>query len=170
VTSPRTVRLLVCGERLRSDDGAALLAVDRLTAAERQVAEVFEVGQLTVEALLEIPDGVAVILADAAVGVTAGAVVVVPLAKIANRVAAVSLGTAADRASPASSHALPPDQVLAIAEELHGSPLRGVFVGIGGENFGFGEGLSEAVAAGLPALTDAIAAEIHRLASAAEEN
>jgi hydrogenase maturation protease len=74
----------------------------------------------------------------------------------------------ASGAAPASSHSLPPDQVLALAEEMRGSALRGVFVGIGGEAFGFGEGLSPAVAAALPAFTAAIAAEIDRLAAGAE--
>jgi Ni,Fe-hydrogenase maturation factor len=66
---------------------------------------------------------------------------------------------------PATSHSLPPDQVLALAEELRGSPFRGVFVGIGPVEFGFGEELSPRVAAGLPAFTAAIEAEIRRLST-----
>jgi hydrogenase maturation protease len=151
--------VLVCGERLRGDDGAAPLAADGLDAASRAAAEVIEVGQLSVEALVDVPDGVAVVLVDAAVGVAAGDVVIVPLSGIA-RPSAV--------AAPASSHSLPPDQVLALAEEMRGSPLRGVFVGIGGEAFGFGEGLSPAVAAALPAFTSAIGAEIRRLGAGSE--
>lgn len=154
----RPVLVLVCGERLRGDDGAALLAADGLDAAAREDAEIIEVGQLSVEALVDVPDGVAIIVADTAVGVAAGDVVIVPLSGIA-RPSSV--------AAPASSHSLPPDQVLAVAEEMRGSPLRGVFVGIGGEAFGFGEGLSAAVAAALPGFAAAIAAEIRRLAAGA---
>jgi hydrogenase maturation protease len=154
----RPVVVLVCGERLRGDDGAALLAVERLGGAAQELAEILEVGQLSVEALMDVPDGVAIVLADTAVGVVVGDVVIVPLSGIA-RPSFV--------AAPASSHSLPPDQVLALAEEMRGSPLRGVFVGIGGEAFWFGEGLSPGVAAALPAFTAAIAAEIIRLAAGA---
>lgn len=148
------VRFLVCGERLRRDDAAALLAVEKLPAEVRSLVEVVEVGQLSVEALLDVPDDVALIVSDAAVGVAAGQVVILPLAELARGGAG---------AGPASSHSLPPDQVLALAAEVRGSPPRGVFVGLGGEEFGFGEGLSKAVAAGLPAFVAALADEIRRL-------
>ncbi|MGA3058321.1 MAG: hydrogenase maturation protease [Candidatus Limnocylindrales bacterium] len=150
------LRLLVCGERLRGDDAAAILAVEMLPPEVRALAEVRDVGQLTVETLLDVPPGVAVIVADAAVGVAAGRVVTLPLAAVAR-----STGSAA---TPASSHSLPPDQALALAEELRGSLPRGSFVGIGGAAFGFGEGLSPAVTAGLPAFAAALAGEILRLA------
>jgi hydrogenase maturation protease len=105
---------------------------------------------------------VALIVVDAAIGVAPGQVVTLPLAEIA--------GTAGDAGAaggvtPASSHSLPPDQVLALAEELRGSPLRGSFVGIGGAEFGFVEGLSPAVVAGLPTFIAALSAEIRRLAT-----
>lgn len=152
----RKVRVLVCGERLRSDDAAALLAVEALGASALALADVMEVGQLSVEALLDAPEGVALIVADAAVGVAAGQVVTRPLSEVA----AGALGP-----TPASSHALPPDQVLALAEEMRSSPLRGTFVGIGGADFGFGEQLSPAVEAGLPGFAAALSDEIRRLAA-----
>jgi len=152
------VRLLLCGERLRGDDSAALLVAEWLPEDARSLADIVEVGQLSVEALLDVPDSVAVIVADAAVGVAAGVVVTLPL----DRVAA---GRADSSAAPASSHSLPPDQVLAIAAELRGSMPRGVFVGIGGAEFGFGAGLSPAVAAGLARFASTLAHEIRRLAA-----
>jgi hydrogenase maturation protease len=152
----RPVRVLVCGQLLRGDDGAALLAAEGLGIAPRGLAEIIEVEQVTVEALLDCPEGSALIVADATVGVNAGEIVVVPLAEIAARVSEVA---------PASTHSLPPDQVLAVAEEMRGSRFRGVFVGIGASDFRFGEALSPAVAAGLPALTAALAREIRRLAA-----
>ena len=155
-TDPKRVCVLVCGERLRGDDAAAVLAAEMLPADALALAEVIEVGLLSVEALLDVPDGVAVIVADAAVGVTAGRVVTLPLADVAR--------SAGSGATPASSHSLPPDQALALAEELRGSPIRGSFVGVGGAAFGFGERLSPDVAAGLPALAAALADEIRRLA------
>jgi hydrogenase maturation protease len=122
----------------------------------RALAQVVEVGQLSVEALQDVPDGAAVIVADAAMGVSAGRVVTLTLADVAR-----STGSSA---TPASSHSLPPDQVLALAAEMRGSPPRGSFVGIGGAEFGFGERLSAPVAAGLPAFAAALADEIRRLA------
>jgi hydrogenase maturation protease len=150
------VRVLVCGERLRGDDAAAILAAQLLPADALSLAELIEVGQLSVEALLDVPHGVAFIVADAAAGVASGQVVTLPLSDIARG--------AGHGATPASSHSLPPDQVLALAEEMAGSPLRGSFVGIGGEEFRLGEGLSPAVAAGMPAFATALSKEIRRLA------
>jgi hydrogenase maturation protease len=151
-----TVRVLVCGESLRGDDAAAVMGARALPDDVQSFAEIAEVGQLSVEALLDIPEGVSLIVADAAVGVAAGHVVTLPLASVASR---------APGGAPASSHSMRPDQVLALAEELRGSPLRGSFVGIGGAEFGVSEGLSTAVAAGLPAFVAALAAEIRRLAA-----
>ena len=155
----RQVLVLVCGERLRGDDAVALVAADALPANARALAELVEVGQLSVEILLDVAEGVALIVVDAAIGVAPGQVVTLPLAEIA------ATAGATDGATPASSHSLPPDQVVALAGELRGSPLRGSFVGIGGAEFGFGEGLSPAVAAGLPAFIAALAAEIRRPAT-----
>jgi len=150
----KTVRVLVCGELRRGDDAAALLAAGGLAAAVASLADVIEVGQLSVEALLDVPESAAVIVADAAVGVAAGQVVTLPLSEVARRGAG---------ATPASSHSLPPDQVLALAEKIRGSPLRGSFVGIGGAEFGFGERLSPAVKAAMPAFTEALAGAIRSL-------
>ncbi len=152
MTPTQPVVVLVCGERLRRDDGAALLAAEGLDPGTVALAEISEIGQLSVDALLEVPLGAPLIVADAAVGIAAGQVVVLPLAEIVGRAAA----------TPASSHSLPPDQVLALAEEMRGAPLDGVFVGIGGAEFSFGEELSEPVAAALPTFSAAMASEIRR--------
>lgn len=156
-TDPKRVCVLICGERLRGDDAAAVLAAEMLPPDALALAEVIEVGLLSVEALLDAPEGVAVIVADTAIGIVAGEVAVLPLANVAR-----STGSGA---AVASSHSLPPDQVLALAEALRGSLPRGSFVGIGGAEFGFGEGLSASVAAGLPAFVAAIANEIRRLSA-----
>jgi hydrogenase maturation protease len=121
------------------------------------LATITELGQLGVEALLNVPADAAVVVADAAVGIPAGRIVVLPLEDVAR--------PAGSGASPASSHTLPPDQVLALADEMRGSPLRGTFVGIGGAEFRFGEPPSEEVAAALPAFAAALADEIRRLAA-----
>jgi hydrogenase maturation protease len=149
------VRVLVCGERLRGDDGAAIRAIGALDPATRALVEIVEVGQLSVEALLDVPEGVALIVTDAAVGVAPGAVVSLPLEDLAPGSGAL----------PASSHAMPPDQMIGLAAEIRGTALRGTFVGIGGAEFGFGERLSPRVEAGLPAFVAALSAEIRRLAA-----
>jgi hydrogenase maturation protease len=154
--SDKRVRLLVCGERLRGDDGAALLAVEGLSDETLALVDVIAVGQLSVEALLDVPAGVVVIVADAALGIPAGRVIRLALADVAGRVVAVT---------PASSHSLPPDQVLALAEEMRGSRLRGVFVGIGGAEFGFGARLSPSVEKGMAEFAAALADEIRQLAA-----
>ena len=154
------VRVLLCGERMRGDDAAALRAADLLPEDARALAELIEVGQLSLEALLDVPDGVSAIVADAAIGVEAGQVVVLPLMTVAAKG-----GVGRGGAVPASSHSIAPDQVLALAAELRGSLPRGVFVGIGGARFGFGEELSPVVAAGLAAFASTLADEIRRLAT-----
>lgn len=153
---PGPVHLLVCGERLRGDDAAAPLAAEMLPPDVLALATITELNQLSVEALLDVPPGEAVIVADAAVGIPAGRIVVLPLVAVAR--------SGGSGASPASSHALPPHQVLALADEMRGSPAHATFVGIGAAEFGFGNGPSEDVAAALPEFAAAIAAEIRRLA------
>jgi hydrogenase maturation protease len=152
----RPVHLLICGEELRGDDGAAMRAAELLPAEVRELAFVRQVGWLEVEALLDVPDDGAVVVADAAVGVVPGRVVVLALEAVAQ--------SSGSGAAPASSHSLAPQQTLAIAGEMRGSPLRGSFVGLGGARFGFGEELSEPVAAALPDFAAALAAEVRRLA------
>ncbi len=149
------VALLACGERERGDDGAALTAVASLPAAIVEIVDVVRCGQLEVDDLLAIPEGQGCVIADAAVGVRPGEVVVASLDAIAARSA---------RGSPRSSHTLPPDQAIALAGALRGAPPRGVFVGIGGVDFRLGAGLSPEVRAGLPGYVDALVAEIVRLA------
>jgi hydrogenase maturation protease len=154
---PSRVYVLLCGERLRGDDAAAPLAAEMLPADVLALATITELGQLGIEALLDVPADAALVVADAAVGLPAGRIVVLPLEAVAR-----SEGSGA---SPASSHSLPPTQILALAEEMRGSPLRGSFVGIGGAEFEFGERLSPAVEAGLQAYSAALADEIRRLAA-----
>jgi Ni,Fe-hydrogenase maturation factor len=173
-----SVVVLVCGERLRRDDGAALAAAELLPPDVLAVARVVEVGQLSVEAVLHVPETAAIVVVDAVRGVAPGSVVVLPLAEVAGggaggEVAEGSAGAGprhaaghtAGHTAPASSHALPPNETIALAAELRGAMPRGVFVGIGGAEFGFGEGLSAAVAAALPGFAATLADEIRNLAA-----
>jgi hydrogenase maturation protease len=137
--SPTAVWLLACGNSDRRDDGAALLATRGLSATQ--------CGQLDIDDLLGAPAGVPIVICDAAAGVAPGLVVT----KTFDELLANPRGP-----SPHSSHALPIDQVIGVARALSGEPIDGVFVGIGGADFGFGCGLSPAVEAALPGFRAAI--------------
>jgi hydrogenase maturation protease len=157
--APPTVRLLVCGNADRGDDGAALSAVatllPSLPASMLERLEVRRCGHLRVEDLLDIPpDEVAVVL-DAAVGIAPGHVVTLPIATIAADPTAPT---------PRSSHELPIDQVLGLAGIMRPGGLpNGVFIGIGGRRFGYGRPLSRSVRLNMPAFQHAIADELSRL-------
>lgn len=158
--APPSVRLLVCGNADRGDDGAALSAVatllPTLPAPLLERLEVRRCGQLRVEDLLEIPAGEVAIVVDAAVNIPPGHVVSMPLGEIAP-----ALGTAA----PRSSHDIPIDQVLSLAGTMRTGGLpTGTFIGIGGRRFGYGRPLSRSVRLAMPGFQRAIAAELARLA------
>ena len=137
MTPTRTI--LVCGDPARGDDGAALAAVRRLAPLGRHGLRVRRVGQLEPDDLVEaLADGTCVVV-DAVRGIEPGRVVDRPLREIASRAGPV----------PASSHALPIETVIGLAEALGADVDRATFVGIGGERFGLGAGLSASVEAGL---------------------
>jgi hydrogenase maturation protease len=156
--SPRSLRLLVCGNADRGDDGAALRAVAHflpgLCPSVLERIEVRRCQQLDALDLIDVPPSEAVVILDTVVGVPAGRIVTLPLDELAAR---------SCRVAPRSSHALPIDQVLGIAAAVRGSLPAGVFVGIGGKWFGFGELLSRAVREAIPDLERAAEQEIVRL-------
>jgi hydrogenase maturation protease len=157
--APPSVRLLVCGNADRGDDGAALSAVATLLPSlPSELLERLEVrrcGHLRVEDLADVPAGEVTVVIDAAVGIPPGHVVTVPIGQIL-----------ADPASPAprSSHELPIDQVLSVAGVVRPGGLPdGTFVGIGGRRFGYGRPLSRSVRLNMARFQAAIAAELARL-------
>lgn len=152
---PPTVRLLVCGNADRGDDGAPLSAaahlLPALEPALRERLEVRRCPQLDVSDIVDVPAGEACVIVDAVVGVEPGAIVSLTLPELASHAGGVT---------PRSSHALPIDQVLGIAEAVRGGLPAGQFVGIGGLWFGFGAMQSRAVRAALPKLEAAIRAAV----------
>ena len=152
-----SVTLFVCGEALRGDDGAASAAVSELPPQARLAVHVREVGALAVEDLLALSPGSAAIVVDAVVGVEPGRLVSFDLADLAAQ---------APGLRPRSTHQLPLDQVVGMAELL-GAVVRGTFVGVGGLDFGYGRPLSEPVRHALPGLRAALTAEIERLGGGA---
>jgi hydrogenase maturation protease len=148
--SAPTVRLLVCGSADRGDDGAALFAVahvlPRLESAVRERLEVRRCEQLDATDLIDVADGEACIVLDTVVGIEPGSILECPLEELARRSAV----------NPRSSHALPIDQVLAIAEAVRGVLPTGTFVGIGGKWFGYSQVRSRALRAGMPEFEGAL--------------
>jgi hydrogenase maturation protease len=157
--APPSVRLLVCGNADRGDDGAALSAVatllPSLPTALLERLEVRRCGYLRVEDLLDVSPGEIAVVVDAAVGIAPGHVVTLPIRSI-------TVDTGAP--TPRSSHQLPIDQVLGLAATLRPGGLpEGSFVGIGGRRFGYGRPLSRSVRLNMASFQAAIAAELSRL-------
>ncbi|MEI7742285.1 MAG: hydrogenase maturation protease [Chloroflexota bacterium] len=157
--APPSVRILVCGNADRGDDGAALSAVatllPSLPTAMLERLEVRRCGHLRVEDLLEVPPGEVCVLIDAAMGIPPGHVVSMPISDITMDPAA---------ALPRSSHELPIDAVLGEARDRRPGGLPGgTFIGIGGRRFGYGRPLSRSVRLNMAAFQAEIVAELSRL-------
>ena len=147
-------RLLVCGNIDRCDDGAAIWAAAALLPGLREEGlrgvDARRCGQLDIEHLLEAAS-VPLIIVDTAIGIAPGTVVTLTFDELVS----VKRGPA-----PSSSHALPIDQVVGVARQLSDAPIDGLFVGIGGSDFGFGRSLSTPVRKALPEFLAAINAAI----------
>jgi hydrogenase maturation protease len=157
--APPTVRLLVCGNADRGDDGAALSAVatllPALPTAMLERLEVRRCGHLRPEDLLDVRAGEVCIVVDAAMGIAPGHVVTMPLGTVTGDTSTPT---------PRSSHELPIDGVFdeARARRPGGLP-EGSFVGIGGRRFGYGRPLSRSVRLNMHVFQEAIAAELARV-------
>jgi hydrogenase maturation protease len=143
--------VLVCGDRHRQDDAAALVAADRLSETLPADVVVKRVGQLGADDLVTATTAGRCLVIDAVCGIGPGAVVSMPLSELS------SGGPAS-----ASSHALPIPTVIALADALGADMTRGTFVGIGGDTFDLGEGLSPLVEAALDEFVAEIADVLQR--------
>jgi hydrogenase maturation protease len=137
--------VFVCGDRHRRDDGAAFVAADLLSHVLPEDVILRRVGQLGPDDLVAAAAAGRCLVIDAVRGISPGTVVSMPL---------VELETGGP--ASASSHALPLSTVIALADALGADVARGTFVGIGGEEFELGEGLTPRVEAGLEAFVAAI--------------
>jgi hydrogenase maturation protease len=157
VMEPRPVRLLVCGNPHRGDDGASLMAVAGLLARlpPRLLAllDVRHCEQLDIEDLVDVPGSTVCVVVDTVLGIDPGEIVAMPLAELPDADAA---------AAPVarSTHVLPLGQVVAIAGILRDAPIEGRFVGIGGGSFEFGHPMDRRIIAGLAAYRTAIMAAV----------
>jgi hydrogenase maturation protease len=154
------LRLLVCGNADRGDDGAALCAVahvlPRLEPSVSRQLEIRRCAQLDATDLIDVAPDEACLVVDTVVGVDPGEVIELTLDELAMRATIM----------PRSSHALPITHVLGIASAVRGGLPFGRFVGIGGKWFGFGNVRSRALRDGMPGYERAIAAAIEQLVAA----
>jgi len=148
------VRIVVCGNADRGDDGAALSAIATLlpTLPHSLLAkvEIRRCLELHVEDLVDLPRGVVCLVLDAVAGVEPGHVVRMPLSDLLVRPAF----------TPRSSHELPIDLLVGLAGIVRETPVVGTFVGLGGHGFDYGAPLSKVVRAAMPAYGEAIATEL----------
>jgi hydrogenase maturation protease len=140
----RRVRIVALGNPDRGDDGAALAVADRF----RDEADVVLAGRPGAGLLDLLPSEERCILMDVvASGSPPGTLHRIPLDQLTR-------GVLPD--SPMSSHGFGPGEALSLARAL-GRPLPGgLFLGIEGEAYGLGEGLSPAVRESLPRLEEAV--------------
>jgi hydrogenase maturation protease len=121
---------------MRGDDAVAAAVVNAMPPTTRRLIEAVHVGGLMPDDLVAAVPPVIVI--DAVHGLPAGVVVDRPLDELADLFDA--------GITPGSSHALPLPMVLKIVERLNGALPEGRFIGVAGEAFGLGMGLSDRVA------------------------
>ncbi len=157
MSEQRPIRLLVCGNVERGDDGAAVTAVagllEDLPPRIAALLDVRSCEQVEIEDLLAVPATMACVIVDTVVGIPVGSVATIPLAELPEH-------AGVEGPSARSSHIMPIGQVVAIADILREEPVDGLFVGIGGGSFGFERALGGEVLDGMPAFRDAIAAAL----------
>src|SRR5512134_2072599 len=130
------IRIIVCGNADRGDDGLALVALARLLPVlPRDLMTQVQIRrsvELRVEDLLDLRPGVSCLLLDAVAGIEPGRVVSLPLTDLLERPAF----------TPRSSHELPIELVVGLAGIIRETPVPGMFVGLGGHGFDLGTTLS----------------------------
>jgi len=154
----RGVVVFACGEPERGDDGVSLAVADRIGRRLGGRAEIRRCGALEPEHLLDLLPDEACVVVDCVAGIAPGEVIVRSLDALVSP-------DGRSVATPRSTHLLPVADVLALVRVVRPGLPAGSFVGIGGERFGLGSGLSPAVEAALPAVVEVIEAEVDRLAA-----
>ncbi len=132
------VRIIALGNPDRGDDGAALLVAERF----REEATVVSAGRPG-PALLDLltPDHPCILLDVTLSGALPGSIHAFELEE---------LDPSALPDSRVSSHGFGPGEAFALARSLHRTLPQGYFIGVEGESFRLGEGLSPRVRQALP--------------------
>ncbi|MDA8291535.1 MAG: hydrogenase maturation protease [Actinomycetota bacterium] len=152
---PGSVVVAGIGSEYRHDDGVGIAVARVLSSGPRAVADLGPLGEPL--DLLGRWDGAALaVVVDALRGEEpAGTVHVADLRGSLRR---PDGGAAPARRSPASSHGLGVQDVLRIAQAVGSAPLRVVLVGVVGERFDEGVGLSDAVRPAVESAASAVRA------------
>jgi hydrogenase maturation protease len=150
----RHVVVFACGDPLRGDDSVAPIACTSLPPETLARADVKLIGALEPEYLRDLPAGVRAVIVDAVVGPPAGEIVEMDLAEMSGR---------AEKVVTTSTHQLPLDQVVALAQLLRDEPVLGRFVGVGIDAVAIGEEPRSSVVDAVPALRDAVARAVAEL-------
>ncbi len=148
------VVVFACGDPLRGDDSVAPLACKSLPPETLARADVKLVGALEAEYLRDLAPGVRAVIVDAVIGPPPGEIVEMTLAEMSGR---------ASKVVTTSTHQLPLDQVVALAQLLRDQPVVGCFVGVGIEAVAIGEEPTASVEESIPALRDAVARAVEAL-------
>jgi hydrogenase maturation protease len=140
----RPVRIVALGNADRGDDGAALVVARRF----RDVITVFLAGRPGPDLLDLLPAEEECILMDVvSSGSAPGTLHRFPLGEL-------TPGRLPDLR--VSSHGFGPGEALSLGRALGRPTPQGLFLGIEGESYGVGEGLSPAVEEALPRLENAV--------------
>jgi hypothetical protein len=149
-----TVEVLACGAADRGDDGASIAALATLAAGLPTDVEVRLIGRLDIDDLLEVPVGAGVVVVDTVTGVDPGWAVQIPFAGLTGRESGVVLRSSSSLSIPGT---------VGLASMIHGRPMVGLVVAIGGVSFGLGDAMSWPVIAGMATFRLAIVDAIERL-------
>ena len=152
------VLIVAYGNPLRSDDGVALCAADKLEATfSPSEVEILRLHQLAPEVAESVSHFALVIFIDAASRdrATAGNPGEVHLEEIDHEAVEASR-------TARFSHSMNPATLIAMAAGLYGAAPRAFSATITGQDFDHGEGLSPVVAAALPALVSEIEGLVRR--------
>jgi len=134
------VELLACGAVDRGDDGAPIVAMAPLMRGIADDVAIRAIERLDIDDLLAVPPGAGVVVIDTVEGIDPGWVIQIPFAGLVGRGSEMVLR---------SSRALAVPGTIGLASMIHGRPMAGIVVVIGGINFGFGDALSWPVVASL---------------------
>jgi hydrogenase maturation protease len=131
--------VLACGNGLRGDDGIAWHIAQQLQGVGGETTEIVCSQQWLPEHAENLSRAELAVFLDASAEVAAGEF----------RVKAVGLGT---EAGGATTHAMSPERLMALARSVYGrAPARAFLVVIGGSSFELGSEFSEAVREAIPA-------------------
>jgi hypothetical protein len=135
-------------------DSAPIVALRSLAGSLPDDVALRLIERLDIDDLLAVPAGAGVVVVDAVEGIDPGWVVQIPFSGLIGRESGFVLR---------ASHALSVPGTIGLASMIHGRPMVGVVVAIGGACFGLGDALSWPVIAAMGSYRLAIADAVDRV-------